>query len=293
MANFCTYTLPLLCALVMVISNCISSGIPNMAVKTASSLQCVPLAIITYTAISFIVSISPYSVSGIEVKIAAILPEDSSRLFSSKRVAPAIEYAIDYLQNKTDLLNGHTMKVSYRDSKCSSAHGMNHAINYYVEKEVDVFFGPVCDFSVAPVARQAMFWNLPLISVGAMARDFKEYRKSEYLLLVRVGPVNFDSLSMYIKHLLYYNNWNSYKIVYEKDGQSEYMEGFCYLAASSVHYDIMTSDTNITQDYFKLDGDIESMLKNEIGLKFGGRKPILLFFFFKTRLKNLISIVNS
>ena len=87
---------------------------------------------------------------------------------------------------------------------------------------------------------------------------------------MRVGPVNFDSLSVYIRKLLYTNNWNSYKIVYEKDGQSGYMEGFCHLAASSVHYEIVTSDANITQDYFKMDGDIEGMLKNEIGLKFGG-----------------------
>ena len=180
MELFRTFNILLLCIFVIFINGAMSVEYHNLASLTTVITHGTPLVIATYTVLFMYVSISPYTtVSGIEVKIAAILPEDSRRLFSSKRVAPAIEYAIDYLTNKTDLLKGHTMKVTYRDSKCSSAHGMNNAINYYVENNVDVFFGPVCDFSVAPVARQAMFWNIPLISVGAMARDFTEYRKEE------------------------------------------------------------------------------------------------------------------
>jgi hypothetical protein len=44
--------------------------------------------------------------------------------------------------------------VSYADSKCADAQGMNEAINMYMHNMVDVFFGPNCDYSVAPVARQ-------------------------------------------------------------------------------------------------------------------------------------------
>ena len=60
------------------------------------------------------------------VNIAAILPEDDSRVFSLPRVSPAIEYAIDTL--RTSLLRGHSIQVIYRDSNCSSADGMNQAI---------------------------------------------------------------------------------------------------------------------------------------------------------------------
>ena len=138
------------------------------------------------------------------VNIAAILPEDNSRVFSLYRVSPAIEYAIDTLW--TSLLRGHSIQVIYRVSNCSSADGMNHAINLFIAKQVDVFLGPVCDLSVAQVARQTRFWNLPLISVGAMARDFTQYHHIDYPLLTRAGPVNFGSLSDLIhplRHLIH------------------------------------------------------------------------------------------
>ena len=37
---------------------------------------------------------------------------------------------------------------------CSISEGMNEAINVYDDKIVDVFIGPVCDYAVAPIARQ-------------------------------------------------------------------------------------------------------------------------------------------
>lgn len=209
----------------------------------------------------------------INVKIAAILPEDESRLFSYKRISPAIEYAIQYLHNHTDYVTEHTFSVEYRDSNCSSADPMNHAINFYMEKNVHVFFGPVCDFSVAPVARQVKFWNLPLITAGAMARDFDNYRNEEYNLLSRVGPVNFKSLAIMIMHILEKNRWNTFKLIYDNEGQSEYINAFCVLAAGSLHYEIKARNPNISQDHFNINRvkDIDAMLNAEVGLKYGGK----------------------
>jgi len=45
---------------------------------------------------------------------------------------------------------------------CSEVNGMNEAINYFVEGPPGAFFGPVCDYATAPVARQALFWNIPV-----------------------------------------------------------------------------------------------------------------------------------
>lgn len=210
---------------------------------------------------------------GIEVKIAAILPEDAGRLFSFKRISPAIEYAIEHLQNNTDYVTDLTFSVTYRDSNCSSADSMNHAINFYIEKKVDAFFGPVCDYSVAPVARQVKFWDIPLISAGAMARDFDTYRNVEYNLLSRVGPVNFKSLAMMMMQMLEEFEWRGFKLIYDNEGQSEYMNAFCVLAASSLHYEIKAKHPNMTQDHFNINTtpDIRSMLIEEVGLKYGGK----------------------
>jgi hypothetical protein len=147
---------------------------------------------------------------------------------------------------------------------------MNEAIKFYMQKEVNVFFGPVCDFSVAPVARQVFFWDIPLVSVGAFAKDFSQFRMEEYNLLTRVGPFTFDTVSRAYLKLIKHYNWNRFKIIYDREGQSDYMEGFCHIASSSLHYEAKEVEPNMTQDYFKIMGDFGSILRNEVGLTYSG-----------------------
>jgi len=60
---------------------------------------------------------------GLQIKIAALLPEAPKYLFSRRIVEPAIQYAIEYIQNSTNLIQGHELVVNYRDSNCSAALG--------------------------------------------------------------------------------------------------------------------------------------------------------------------------
>ena len=123
-----------------------------------------------------------------EVKIAAVLPEDSDRwMFSIARMRPAADIAIQRVVQQKLLAPAHRLTISYRDSKCSESDGMNEAINFYMRDQVNVFFGPICDFAAAPVARQTRFWDIPMVSVGAMARDFRTRRLEVYPLLTRAG----------------------------------------------------------------------------------------------------------
>ncbi|KAK3598018.1 hypothetical protein CHS0354_042375 [Potamilus streckersoni] len=230
--------------------------------------------------VSFLYNVLPSQ--SVDVNIAAILPANDSRMFSMHHVSPAIEYAIEKLNRDTDLLEGHSLSVAYRDSKCSISHGINQAINFYIEQKVNVFFGPVCDYSVAPVARQSVFWNVPVISVGAMARDFATEKKEMYTLLTRVGPVNFRSLSSFIVETLRYHRLSVLKILYDKDGQGNIIEGFCTLATHAIHYDIKEFHKEITQDHFRLDqiADLSKMLIKEVGLDNPGKVEPLHFPYF-------------
>ena len=211
-------------------------------------------------------------VMSIDVNIAAILPEDDRRMFSMKHAAPAIEYAIEHLKNNTDLLQGHTFKVRYGDTNCSPGLGMNEAYQFYIKNKVDVFLGPVCDFVLAPVARQTKFWNIPLLSVGAFAKQFNDSRLDEFRLLSRVGPLNFNSMSNAYLDMVKYFNWNKFKIIFEELGQDEYMEGMCYFAASAIHFETQSPKHNMSHDHYKLEGRylIEDILKFEVGLQYGG-----------------------
>ena len=53
--------------------------------------------------------------------------------------------------------------------------------------QVHVFLGPVCDYSVAPIARYSPYWQTPVLSPGAMAHDLGTDKRTEYGLLTRVG----------------------------------------------------------------------------------------------------------
>lgn len=210
-----------------------------------------------------------------EVKIVTILPAEDKMLFSINRIAPAIEMAVEELHenNRAYFSKYVNFSVKYADSKCDISAGMNEAINLYIQGTVHLFLGPVCDYSVAPVARQVKYWNVPLISGGAMARDFVYSRSSEYPLLTRVGPVNFSALSMFFVKFFAYSKWKKVKLLYEKKGHQDVFEDYCHLMVTAIHYDILDQASWIKQDYFKLDEnmDLEQVLAKEIGLSFGGK----------------------
>ena len=69
-----------------------------------------------------------------------------------------------------------------------------------------VFLGPVCDYSVAPIARYSPYWHTPVLSAGAMAHDMGIDKHAEYGLLTRVG-VTFDSLARALTTMFKEYNW--------------------------------------------------------------------------------------
>lgn len=139
--------------------------------------------------------------------------------------------------------------------------------------QVDVFVGPVCDLAVAPVARQVVFWNIPIVSTGAMARDYQVSRSTSYQLLTRVGPTNFYSLTTVVSAHLHYFNWNRFKLVYYKEGLEKVMKGFCHLAIEALHYSLKEIDSLMHQDVYRVDDnkpDFDRLFRHEIGLEFAG-----------------------
>ena len=134
------------------------------------------------------------------ISIAALLPARKELLFSMDRVSPAITIAIEKITSRNGVLADRKIRIRYRDSKCSSAVAMNEVINFFIEDQFHVVFGPCCDYPAAPIARQMKFWNLPMITVGAMAVDFVD-KTTEYPMVTRTGPtINF--LAEYLVEIL-------------------------------------------------------------------------------------------
>lgn len=87
-----------------------------------------------------------------EVQMALMVPNDTHRLFSVDKVLPAVNLGI--LRARSFLPPDVNFTVRYADSKCHIGVGINEAIKLWYAGKVHVFFGPVCDYAVAPVARQ-------------------------------------------------------------------------------------------------------------------------------------------
>lgn len=205
-----------------------------------------------------------------DIRIALLAPRDPSRPFSLGRALPAVEVALNRLRGSVPC----RFSVGYRDSQCSESHGLNEAINFYVEDQVHVFLGPVCDYAVAPVARQAVFWQVPVISVGALALDFFKRRRQVYPLLVRVGPANLRCLAESLVDIMAHFRWTKVKLLYQREGYSDVVPPFCHLASEYLVSGLKASGFAVP--YFKIEeiseATLEKILLQEVGKEFSGKK---------------------
>ncbi|KAL3886476.1 hypothetical protein ACJMK2_026482 [Sinanodonta woodiana] len=199
------------------------------------------------------------------ITLATLIPADEFRLFSIRRVEPAMEIAIETVKRESILNASTDLVLKFRDSKCDIADGINEAINFYVEKcsqnhELHVIFGPCCDYTAAPVARQVRYWNIPMITPGAMARDFALGKSNVFSHVTRVGP-NFNSLVNFVVSLLYFYKWGKVNLIYEPEGHTEILKRYCHIAVDGLHYGLR-SQANIPrleQIYYKFENVTEAL----------------------------------
>lgn len=200
----------------------------------------------------------------IEIKIGVILPVDE-RPFSIQKCLPAILYALESRKVR-ELLPPDKVSLSIhsKNSKCNAIAAPLASFDLIDNYHVHVFFGPFCDYSLAPVAGFCPFWNVPIISPGGMAVDFRKNLNSQ--LLTQIG-MNVGDLAMVMVRLLTRFNWKVLKVLYSSDGHSEGVKKFCQIAISAIEASlekegIRVSLHPIEQD--EEDEDFESVLLNHI-----------------------------
>ncbi|KAL1122574.1 hypothetical protein AAG570_002904, partial [Ranatra chinensis] len=115
----------------------------------------------------------------------------------------------------------------------------------------DAFIGPVCDYVIAPVARYAGVWKIPVLTAGGQVNHF--VFKSDFPTLTRLmGSYLFVSEAM--KQILNDFGWSAVGLLYynyginSNKGNSEchFMLGpvFTTLGHSSVHRSFNESATS-------------------------------------------------
>lgn len=140
----------------------------------------------------------------------------------------------------------------------------------FSKEKVNILLGPSCDYSLAPVARYAPYWNLPIITAGGMAHDFGEDKRdvdAEFPLLTRVGAT-FDGLAWFFDRLVATYNWNDVKILYTSGGHSEVTVNFCLFCMNAIvhHFKREGIEFHIFK-FHPLEGEEEyaEMLRQEVG----------------------------
>ncbi|XP_055883418.1 atrial natriuretic peptide receptor 1-like isoform X3 [Biomphalaria glabrata] len=149
-----------------------------------------------------------------KIRIGVILPFNVSVMWRLQVTRPALERARDYIQLETNLLKNFSIEFDYRDSNCSEINGPLEGIDMYTKGSVDVFLGPGCDYSIAPLARFTGAWGIPIMSAGALVWDFRD--KSLYQLLTRVQG-SYEKASEFFTVLAKHFNYTNFGIVSEEE----------------------------------------------------------------------------
>lgn len=235
-----------------------------------------PLVSLSLLGLVFVTTV--YSMT--TVRVAVILPEDEKYLFSIKNCVPAIRQGIEKAYSLGILDRNKTkFDIVSKDSGCDGMNAPLAAFDFVTNKMVDIFFGPCCDYSLAPVVRYSKSWNIPVITPGGFARDFAEktHGRAEYTMLTRVGT-NLGSLSDGAIKMLQTNKWSKIMMIYDKDGQNSVTLDFCHLAISALIRGM--NKAQITNEFFRMEQDklngteskfsASGMLKDRVGIDFGG-----------------------
>jgi len=222
-----------------------------------------------------IVTVDGSSVEEQLIDVAVLLPiADVRRPFSAVRVRPAVDIAV----RRVSAVLRRRLRVSYGDSDCSEVYGMSEAIDYFVHGPPNVYFGPICDWALSPVARQTTFWNIPVVSVGALDLDFLQRRRVIYPLLTRAGPVNLAGLTNAILAAMTVFDWRRVTCLYDRNAGSDVIPSFCHLTCSAIYYllEKEPAERVARRNYYKFDQNltainVHDVLVNEVGHDFAGK----------------------
>lgn len=122
---------------------------------------------------------------------------------------------------------------------------------------------------MAPIARYAPFWNVAVITVGALAQDFRRSKFSEYKTLTNIGPTMYW-LDKFVVKVFKRFGWKQVIFLFDKDFQEQDTNSNCYLIMASLKNALLNAQ--IIVDYKirdKLDKrPLETILKDYVGIKF-------------------------
>ncbi|XP_029193493.2 gamma-aminobutyric acid type B receptor subunit 1-like isoform X2 [Acropora millepora] len=98
--------------------------------------------------------------------------------WSSAALIPALEMALDHVNNDSNILADYQLNYVWRDSKCESGSGIRAMLDMIDTKPRKiVFLGPGCSVATKPVAEAAPYWQAVQIGYSTSSPLFSNKEK--------------------------------------------------------------------------------------------------------------------
>ena len=161
------------------------------------------------------------------LKIAVLLPTYDSNIpqvsefkwpYFAQMLLPGFDIAIEKV-NST-LLPYHNITRKRKNTFCELYATQIEMLDLQYEEDVDVFFGPVCEYTTAGTTRFCMHWNKPLLTPGALAYGMSD-KSREFRTLTRLQG-SYDKFGRTaLLNFFEQNSWNRTAFFYENSGSEE------------------------------------------------------------------------
>nr|XP_006818866.1 PREDICTED: gamma-aminobutyric acid type B receptor subunit 1-like [Saccoglossus kowalevskii] len=102
---------------------------------------------------------------------------------------PAVELALQHVNEREDILPGYELKMLWEDSQCDSGRAVDAMYSLLYKKPTKLFIiGPGCSTTSESTAISAQLWSLPQVSYAAGSSSLSN--KELYPYFMRMKPAN-------------------------------------------------------------------------------------------------------
>ncbi|XP_072404913.1 atrial natriuretic peptide receptor 1-like isoform X2 [Chiloscyllium punctatum] len=172
--------------------------------------------------------------------IAVVLPQNNTSYpWVWQRVGPAVRLAQDTINKEPWLLSGHHLTHVFGNCEdelgtCSESIAPLVAVDLKFSNDPNVFVGPGCVYTAAPVARFTGHWKVPMLTAGAPAYGFS-LRSASYPLLTRTGP-SHRKLGEYVTSIHQLFDWTRRALFIYNDEKTD--DRPCYFTVEGLYQEV-------------------------------------------------------
>ncbi|XP_072030368.1 gamma-aminobutyric acid type B receptor subunit 1-like [Amphiura filiformis] len=128
-------------------------------------------------------------------------------------VLPAVEMALDHINQRTDVLAEYELKMVWNDTQCSSGLGTRVFIDQlYSKPQKIILIGPGCSIDAQPVAEISHYWNLITVSYTATSPALSNRDKYPYFYRAITPAL---ALNLPIIRLMKEFDWNRVATIHQ------------------------------------------------------------------------------